>query len=346
MTNLLHASRELFRRPADERFDSLTDLHRYCQDLKDRCRRIKEPATEFRPVCHEGAVAVKINGYSPHRMNDWSFSQFCSLAGVAKDTVNRLRPETAATVLAETLPARTDQETEWQALVIDSESVRALNGEKYKRLWNADLLTMLLEFATDFTPPQKGLDGATGLYAGEQDMFCFMIDPTGWTEIGGEAFAPGFFVWNSEVGKRTVGVSTFWFQAVCRNHVVWDVAEVVEFTRKHTGRVSASLAEIGRVIAALVEKRDQRKDGFVRVVAKAMETTYGNDAEEVQTLLAKAGFTRALAQRAAEIAQQKGRLTIWSVVDALTQLARDTKFAGSRAEADQKASALLALAAA
>jgi hypothetical protein len=36
-------------------------------------------------------------------------------------------------------------------------------------------------------------------------MFCFLIDPTGWTEINGEAFAPGFFLWNSEVGKRSVG---------------------------------------------------------------------------------------------------------------------------------------------
>ena len=59
-------------------------------------------------------------------------------------------------------------------------------------------------------PPHKGLGGGTGLYAGEQDMFCFMIDPTGWTEIGGESFAPGFFLWNSEVGRRSLGLSTFW----------------------------------------------------------------------------------------------------------------------------------------
>ena len=52
---------------------------------------------------------------------------------------------------------------------------------------------MLQEFAVDFQPPQKGLNGATGLYAGEQDLFCFLIDPDGWAEIEGEAFAPGFF---------------------------------------------------------------------------------------------------------------------------------------------------------
>jgi hypothetical protein len=175
-------------------------------------------------------------------------------------------------------------------------------------------------------------------------MFCFLIDPTGWTEIGGEAFAPGFFVWNSEVGKRTVGISTFWFQAVCKNHIVWDAVDVVEFTRKHTGKVRDSLAEIRGAIETLVAKRDERKDGFARVIAKAMETTYGSDTEEVQKLLTKTGFSRQLAKEACAIAARQGRFTIWSVVDALTQLAREEeKFAGSRIETDHQAASLLSL---
>lgn len=346
MANLAHANQELFRRPADECFESLADLHRHCLQSKERSRRIKEPGSEFRPVLKEGQLALKINGHEPHRLNDWSFSQLCSLAGVGRDTLNRLRPATAVQVFSETLGQRTDDETELQALVFDNTLIRAINGERYKRLWSADLVAMLMEFATDFTPPQKGFNGATGLYAGDQDMFCFMIDPAGWTEIGGEAFAPGFFVWNSEVGRRTVGVSTFWFQAVCQNHIVWDAVDVVEFTRKHTGKVHNSFAEIRAAIETLVVNRDERKDGFARVVAKAMETTYGDDAEEVQKLLAKAGFTRQMAKLASELAQEQGCFTIWSVVDALTRIARDeAKYAGSRNEADQQAASLLALAA-
>jgi hypothetical protein len=51
-----------------------------------------------------------------------------------------------------------------------------------------------------------------------------------------------------------------------------------------------------------------------------------------------------MAQKAAEMARQRGRFTLWAVVDALTQLAREAKFAANRTEADQKASSLLALA--
>jgi hypothetical protein len=127
--------------------------------------------------------------------------------------------------------------------------VRSIHGASYTRLFNVDLLTMVREFATDFVPPQKAgdgsgeSDGGTGLYCGEQDMFCFLIDPTGWAEVNGEAFAPGFFVWNSEVGKRSVGVQTFWFQAVCQNHIVWGAVEVVDFSRKHTANVYESMAD-------------------------------------------------------------------------------------------------------
>lgn len=343
MTTLTSASRQLFSRPPDEMFATLSDLHRHCLAIRDKSACLKEKATEFQPVVSNGTVAVQCNGYAPCRLNDWSLTQLCGLAAAAKETINRLQPTTAAIALTELLHQRTGNQTDLQALVYDSQVIRALNGERYSRLWNADVVSMLREFATDFTPPQKGFNGATGVYAGEQDMFCFLIDPTGWVEIEGEAFAPGFFVWNSEVGRRTVGISTFWFQAVCANHIVWDVIEFKEFTRRHTGNVAQSLSEIRNLVEALTKLRDRRKDGFAKVIRKAMETAYGRTSEEVVQLLAKAGFNAALAKRATQIAREKGKFSLWSVVDALTQLARETSFAGSRTTADEQASKLLAL---
>jgi hypothetical protein len=224
-------------------------------------------------------------------------------------------------------------------------TVRSLHGTVYTRLWNVELVNVLREFAVDFVPTQKASSGGTGLYCGEQDMFCFLIDPTGWAEIDGEAFAPGFFLWNSEVGKRSLGIETFWFQAVCQNHIVWDAVEVVEFTRKHTGQVHESLSEIRRIIEELVRKRDERRDGFVRVIRKAMETKLGDDAEEVAKVLGQSGISRTLAKRALEMAERQGRFTIFSLVDALTRLSGEIRHAGDRTEADEKAARLLALAA-
>ena len=118
----------------------------------------------------------------------------------------------------------------------------------------------------------------------------------------------------------------------------------MEFTRKHTSRVHDSLGEIRRIIETLVEKRDQRRDGFVRVIEKAMETRLGDDAEEVQKVLSRSGIAQQLAKRAIEYAQQRGGLTIFAMVDALTRFSQELRYAGDRTEANQRAAGLLALA--
>jgi len=40
-----------------------------------------------------------------YELNDWSFSQLCRMAGVSKDTINRLSTRTASKALEETLPS-------------------------------------------------------------------------------------------------------------------------------------------------------------------------------------------------------------------------------------------------
>lgn len=341
---LTRAHDELFRRSPDERFNTMQDLFEFCQARKERSELLWRPADDLQAIATNGRLQLATTPIDSHRLNSWSFGQLCSLANVSRDTVNRLSPATAAKVFEETLPAGGKP----MQVYADGDLIRSIHGASYTRLHHVELLTMLREFATDFVPPQEsgapGTQGGTGLYCGEQDMFCFLIDPTGWTEINGEAFAPGFFVWNSEVGKRSVGIQTFWFQAVCRNHIVWDAIEVVEFSRKHTANVHDSLREMRRIVEALVEKRDQRRDGFAAAIGKAMTARLGDDADEVMKVLSKHGITRQLAKEALDIAREQGAFTIFAVVDALTRLAGRIKNAGDRWEVDQKASSLLALA--
>ncbi len=275
------------------------------------------------------------------QMNDWSFGQLCRLAGVTKETVNRLTPDTASRVFAETIPHGTKP---LQVFAV-GEHARSIHGASYTRLYNADLLDLVLDCAEGFEPPPKGFNGGTGLYCGEQDMFSFLIDPTGWTEIGGESFAPGLFLWNSEVGRRSLGVETFWYQQICANHIVWDAVEVVEFSRKHTANVHESLAEVRRIIQSLAARRNERRDGFAKAIQKAMETKLGDDAEEVRAVLARAGISRTLARQALDLAGQQGRFTVYTLVDVLTRLSRQLVNAGDRTELDQRAGSLLSLAA-
>jgi hypothetical protein len=341
MTTLTHASRELFRRTADERFPTLAALAEHCRAQKQQSCDRWRPPQELRPIARDGRLLLEAGTEGEFALNDWSFQQLCSLARVSRDTVNRVFPETAARILTETMPSG---HKPLQLLTTDT-TVRSIHGVSYTRLWNLDLVNLVRECATGFEPPQQGFNGATGLYAGEQDMFCFLIDPLGWTEIEGQAFAPGFFVWNSEVGKRSVGISTFWFQAVCQNHIVWDAVEVVELTRKHTAGVGTILTDIRRTLDALVARRDERRDGFVKVIGNAMREKLGADPDDVLKELARNGIPRHLATQALDIARERGRFTIFALVDALTRLGGRLVNAGDRLEIDAKAGQLLALAA-
>ena len=342
MTHLLRASHELFRRTPDETFPSLDVLSKHFQWQREQSREIWQPPRTLRARSVDGQrLLLDAGDDGAYELNDWSFGQLCRLSGVAKETVNRLTPDTAGRVFAETLP----QGPKPLQLFTLGGRLRSLHAASYTRLHNADLLDVVRDVAPDFQPPPKGFNGATGLYGGEQDAFLFLIDPAGWTEIDGEPFAPGFFLWNSEVGCRSVGIETFWYQSICANHIVWDAVEIVEFSRKHTANVHEALCEIRLAIQSLVRRRDERRDGFAAAIKTAMQTKLGDDADEVHQILGQIGIARTLAKEAVTIAQQQGRFTIFALVDALTRIAGRMVNAGERTGLDQKAAQLLSMAA-
>ena len=71
-------------------------------------------------------------------------------------------------------------------MLTEGDRVRSIHGASYTRLFDSDLLDVVRNTADGFTPPPKGINGATGLYAGQQDMFAFLIDDSAWVDIGGE----------------------------------------------------------------------------------------------------------------------------------------------------------------
>ena len=339
MATLKKAHDELFRRTPDEAYESFDALYEHCSRQRLQSEDLWERPQDL-TLTHDMTVCASDG--NELILNDWSFSQMCRMAGVSKDTVNRLSHRTASKVFEETLP---HADKPLQVLTTGSD-IRSVHGVAYTRLWNADLLDVVKEFASDLTPPQKSMDDTiTGLYCGEQDLFAFMIDPTGWAEIEGQAFAPGFFVWNSEVGKRSLGIQTFWFQKVCQNHIVWDATEVVDFSRKHTANVRDGLKEIRSILERLVARRDERRDSFATVMKKAMSERLGDDAEEVTKVLSAEKIPRGLIKDAMEIARTQGGFTIFALVDALTKLSQKVNYAGDRTEMDSRIGQLLALAA-
>lgn len=343
MVNLTRASRELFSRAPDERFDSFDSLLAHCQERKFRAIEHWHPSQDILIENDDGRLSMRLKEAEDVSLtlSDWSFSQLCKLCEVQKESVNKLTTETAALVFRDTLPRSRKPLQVYAA----SDTALAVHSTAYSRLYDAEVLEAVRDVAPDFTPPPKGIGGATGLYAGEQDMFAFGIDPESYVEIGGESFAPGFFCWNSEVGRRSVGVQTFWYQHICANHIVWDAIEVVELKRRHMGNIQDALLDIREAICRLVDKRDERRDAFAKGMQIAMSTTLGKDAEEVHTVLGKQGVSSRIVEQALALAGPQSSYSIFAIVDALTRIAGRYENAGDRLVLDQKAAALLSLAA-
>ena len=159
MATLTRAHEELFRRTPDECFDSFDDLYEKCRSDREQSKDLWVPSQEL-TLTHDLTLCI---GENPDfRLNDWSFSQLCRMAGVSKDTINQLSLKTASKAFEETLP--TSSEKPLQILTKEN-GIRSVHGVAYTRLWNVELLDVVQEFATDFTPPQRAMDErSTGLY--------------------------------------------------------------------------------------------------------------------------------------------------------------------------------------
>ena len=273
-------------------------------------------------------------------MNDWSFGQLCRLAGVAKDTVNRLSPDTASRVFGETLP----QGPKPLQLFTLSGQLRSIHPASYTRLFNADLLAVIQEFAVGSSPRRKASTGRPACT--EASRTCSASSST--RPAGPRSAAkPSPPACSSGIPRSAAAASASRPSGSRRSvrTTSCGTRQRSSSFRGNTPRTSTTpSAKSAKPSSRLVQKRDQRRDAFVKAVQQAMVTTLGSDAEEVQKAMSQNGIPRALINEAIEIAQEKGRFTIFAMVDALTRIAGKFVNAGERIQVDQKAAGLLALA--
>lgn len=311
--------RRLFRRLPDERLATLADLAARCCQIRHASRHYWQRPSR---ISITDDLQLIVNDETSLSLLDWSFGQLCRLAGLNKQTMNRLTRRMASEILQRMMP-QTDRPWEIQACC---QRVRDIHGLSYSRLWNGEVVSVLREFSSIWQPLPQSRDASCGLFYGEQDMFCFLIDPAGWVEIDSAAFAPGIVAWNSEVGRRPLGIQAFWYQAANDNHVLWDPVWKRRFLRRHSGHVRQGLEQTRRMLEALCRRRDERRDAFVRVLRKAQRLRLARRADEACNLIREVGIPQRLACAAIENAQCTGRLTILAIVQSLTRLSQGAGF--------------------
>jgi hypothetical protein len=353
-------------RPQDERFASLSDLLQSTLTRRKGSVEVdmsKDDFTKVRAsVTDEGLIAL-----GGHALNAWTAQQLCQRVSAPYGYLRKLPVDLTAACLNQGLINHLSDDVNHRdtSLLIapgsgtQNSRLRAITSTSYTRIWDHEVVAMLMEHAVGFGPPrlfgQEGTEGksGSGLYAGDRDMFAFMVNEDDRIEIpGGDSLGRGFFVWNSEVGASSYGFMTFLFNEVCCNHIVWGAAEIQEVKVRHVGKAREVFAQFPKALETLRLRGGQMREQELILQAMAME--FGTGKTTVQEDLAKHAakqkvkLTQTEVAAALDMAVQEESLhpgtsphSLWGVVQGLTAYARDIPFAEKRVDVETRAGKLL-----
>lgn len=359
---LMQANKQWSTRPSDERFTSLIEMeaHFTNQRLNSRgavvsSRRIQAEPTED----NNGLVVTGPNGaaYAP---THWAFGQLAQLSGAPAGYLRGLPAPIAADCINYGLQYKRDIEDVGVLLYKNggAPTLRAATGPNYGRIWNADIVSGLVKrfgdgINGDFRVPgefgkkvEVTKDNTT-LFAGDRDFFVFLANEENRVTVADRRdgksgdMARGFFVWNSEVGSSTFGISTFLFDYVCCNRIVWGAEEFKEITIRHTSGAP------DRFIEELAPALQRYADGSSASIVKAVTDAKAARVDNIDEFLAKR-FCKKVAERikvAHDVDERRPMENLWDVTTGVTAYARTISYQDERVELEREGGRILQLAA-
>lgn len=364
---LTACSTQWANRPDDERYTNLLDMQRHFNDLRERSlgKAVSSRALEFAPDPEnprDGLLVSGQNGSAAH-MSHWSLGQMAGLAGAPAGYLRKLPAPLAADCLNYGMKFDRDVEDVGVLLTkhddLPTPELRAATGPNYGRIWNADIINDLVRRfgdgrTGDFrVPGEFGREVEIGkhnttLYASDRDMFIFLADEKNRIEVpnrrNGQAgeMARGFFVWNSEVGSKSLGIAMFLFDFVCMNRIVWGVEQYSEKRIRHTISAPERWADD---VTPLIEDMSQSS---AKPIEQVLQAAQEKKLEKVDDFLANRFGKTMVGKMHAVHEAEEGRPveTIWDAVTASTAIAREMPNNDTRVELERKGGALLDLVAA
>lgn len=366
MTTLTQASNQWATRPSDQRFTSLDELLTFTRNQRENSRSIAVSSRkiEARPIDEDqtrrSLVVCGPDG-SPTAPTHYAFGQLAARVKAPAGYLRTLPSDIAADAINYGLRTRDIEDIGALLRVGDQiPDLAAVTGPNYGRIWNADVVSSLRDrfgdgITGDFTVPGefgKAVEvtkANTTLYASDRDMFVFLADETNRVEISNRrdgqsgSLARGFFVWNSEVGDKTLGIATFLFDYVCMNRIVWGAQDVNEIRIRHT--ISAPdkfVEEVGPAIEAYAQAST---NSITTAIENARAKRIG-DPDQVLEFLAKR-FTKSKAEaiKLAHFADEGRPIeTLWDATVGITAYARGIKYQDDRVEMEREGGKILQLA--
>lgn len=364
-------SSEWFSRPDDERYLSLSDLHRAVSARTERARiRTVETADIHVEATRDNSERMSLilpGSREPLAPTHWSYGQLCSLVGAPATYMRQLPSPLAAINLQHGLLNHNAETVKTLEMENGRLELRAVTGPEYGRIWDKDLIAAIMNIAGNGTgdtiwkvpglldwstmthnPFVDITKDTTTLYASDRDVFVFLCDDTHPIEAGrlpsGEPdlYFRGFYAWNSEVGSKTLGIASFYLRAVCANRNLWGTENFEEITIRHSKFAAQRFAH--EAAPALANFANSSPAPFIAGIRAARERIVARNEDDRSEFLRKRGFSKAETGKIIEtVLSEEGRPpeTIFDFVQGITALARGKSHQDTRLELEAKAKKLL-----
>src|SRR6266852_3126668 len=345
-------SSEWFSRPDDERYLSLTELH---DAVRRRAEHAQTRTVESRAVRVEASrdsaerLALLVPGrHEPIAPTHWSFGQLCSLVGAPSSYMRQLPAALAGINLQHGLLSHRAEQVKTLEAGDGRVELRAVTGPDYGLIWDHELVAAVIDIAGNGTGDTRWkvpgvLDwntmthnpfvditkDTTTLYASDRDVFLFLVDDTHPIEAGRlpdgspDLYFRGFYCWNSEVGSKTLGISSFYLRAVCQNRNLWGVEGLEEITIRHSKYAASRFAL--EATPALERFARSSPEAFMAGIAAARQHIVARTDEDRADFLKRQGFSKPETGRIIDtVLREEGRPpeSIFDFVQGITALAR------------------------
>jgi hypothetical protein len=333
-------------------------MHSHFATVETQSRELVLASRELsvEPTSVTGLAVRRRDGEHFYAPTNWAFNQVAQLAEAPAGYLATLPAPIVADCVNYGLQFKRSIEDVKLLLQRNGESVlRAANGPNYGRVWNHEILDTLVkrfgngrdgdwkvpgEFGRDVPVTKQN----TTLFASDRDMFVFLADEKNRIELPGRraglmgTFARGFFVWNSEVGSKKLGLAMFLFDYACCNRIVWGAQGYSEISLRHTA--SAPERWLDELTPALASYADAATDPVTAIIKGAQQRRL----DKVDEFLAGRFSPRMAGAMQAVHQLEEGRPveTVWDAVTAATAYARSIPYQDKRVELERKAGELLA----
>lgn len=351
--NMMEASAQWAKRPADQRFKTLAELR-----SKVHGRRVLSSAIDIDlGRVHfeaQGGKLVANSTISPCEPSHWSFGQMAGEIKAPAAYLRTLPMDLLLPLLNHGVKENADGTAKFMTVRRDDEesnTLQAVTSPTYGRIWDADVVDAvgrLVERTNGkfHNPLAYAMGGGepvpSGLYASDRDVFMFMIDGGSVLELGPRAILNrGFIVKNSEVGAAVFELITFLFNKACGNHIIYGARDINKLAIRHTqGGPYRFDAEAAPLLMSYAESSAATEETVIR---KAMATLLPKEDADLWAIASGAKLTRGELREAKAFAKaEEGKFeSFWDLVQGCTAYARGIEFVDARTDLEKRAGAIL-----